>query len=71
MLQHSEREEKNPQPHICLIFTPYTVNKAFQKQNTQKEKHCLLMEPVTVTCKVNRIHLKLLQFSNSFAVLKP
>lgn len=49
MLQHSDREEKKPQPHICLIFTPHTVNKAFQKQNTQKEKPHLLMEPGAVT----------------------
>lgn len=71
MLQHSDGEGKKAQPHVFLIFTPHTVNKAFQKQNTQKEKPCLLMEPGTVICKVNRTHLKLLQLSNSFAVLKP
>lgn len=70
MLQHSDGEEKKAQPHVCFIFTPHSVNKAFQKQNTQKEKPRLLMEPGTVTCEVNRTHLKLLQFINSFAVLK-
>lgn len=39
MLPHSDREEKEKaQPHACLIFTPHTVNKAFQEQNTQKKK---------------------------------
>lgn len=55
VLPHSDgEEEKKAQPHACLIFTPHTINKAFQEQNTQKEKSCLLMQPGTVICKANR-----------------
>lgn len=59
MLPYSDGEEnKKAQPHACLIFTPHTVNKALQEQSAQKGKPCLLMQPGTVICKVNRTAFK-------------